>query len=87
MVCVSNEKDGIAMKITGTSSYIEVELDGKVVKIEGEMLVGGFVAYKDTMKYWEPPHDHELIKEEVKKSIVAGVIDKTKNSHFVIEFE
>lgn len=46
---LSSEDDAITMKITGTSSYIEVELDGKIVKIEGEILVGGFVAYKDTI--------------------------------------
>lgn len=26
------------MKITGTRSYIQIEIDGKVVKVEGEML-------------------------------------------------
>jgi hypothetical protein len=30
------------MKITGTSSYVEVQIDDRVVKIQGEMLVGGF---------------------------------------------
>ena len=43
------------MKITGTMSYIKVEIDEKVVKIDGEMIVGGFVAFKNTIKKWESP--------------------------------
>lgn len=75
------------MKITGTRSYINVELDGKTVKIEGEMLIGGFVAYKDTIKKWEPPYEHIPITVEEKEDIIKRVIDYTKDSHFVVEFE
>lgn len=75
------------MKITGTRSYINVELDGKTVKIEGEMLIGGFVAYKDTIKNWEPPYEHIPITDEEKEDIIKRVIDYTKDSHFVVEFE
>ena len=46
------------MKITGTSSYIKVEIDNKMVKIKGEMIVGGFLAYSDSIKNWESPHDN-----------------------------
>jgi hypothetical protein len=38
------------MKITGTSSYIKVEIDGKVAKIQGKMIVNGFVALKDMIE-------------------------------------
>ncbi|WP_139815884.1 Imm74 family immunity protein [Serratia proteamaculans] len=43
------------MKITGTRSYIkiEIEIDGRTIKIPGEMIVGGFVAYKEGIKKWE----------------------------------
>lgn len=75
------------MKITGTRSYINVELDGKTVKIEGEMLIGGFVAYKDTIKNWETPYEQIPITDEEKEDIIKRVIDYTKNSHFVVEFE
>jgi hypothetical protein len=37
------------MKIKGTSSYIKVEIDNKIVKIQGEMFVGGFLAYSDSI--------------------------------------
>lgn len=75
------------MKITGTRSYIKVEIGGKVVKIEGEMIIGGFVACKNTIKNWEPPYNNEIISDEMKQEIIDKVIDKTKNSHLVITFE
>ena len=47
------------MKITGSMNYVKIDLEnGYVVRAEGEMLVGKkFVAYRDTMKFWEPPHE------------------------------
>ncbi len=75
------------MKITGTRSYIEVEFEGKVVKIEGELLIGGFVAYKNTMKNWEAPHECEVIDDVLKQKIMDMVVEETKNSHLVITFE
>ena len=75
------------MKITGTMSYIKVEIDEKVVKIEGEMIVGGFVAFKNTIRNWEPPYENEVIDDKIKKEIVDKVINETKNSHLVITFE
>jgi hypothetical protein len=75
------------MKIKGTSSYITVEIDNKTVKIQGEMLVNGFVAYADTIKYWEPPYQYIEIDETTKAKIIKDVIDETQNSNFVIQFE
>lgn len=75
------------MKITGTMSYIKVEIDGKVVKIEGEKIIGGFVAFKNTIKNWEPPYDNEVIDDKLKQEIMDRVINETKNSHLVITFE
>ncbi len=74
------------MKITGKRSYIKVELDGKVVKIDGEMVVGGFVASKNSITYWEVPENNE-IDEETKKNIIEKVVQETKDSHLVITFE
>ena len=42
-------------KITGTNTYIDVELDDRTVRILGEMIVGGFVCYKSSMKNWLVP--------------------------------
>ena len=75
------------MKITGTMSYIKIELEGKVVKIEGEMIVGGFIAFKNTIRNWEQPYDNEVIDDKMKQKIINKVINETKNSHLVITFE
>lgn len=75
------------MKITGTISYIKVEVQGKTVKIEGEKVIGGFIAFKNTIKNWEPPYENEVIDEKLKQEIIEKVSDKTKNSHLVITFE
>ncbi|BCN32373.1 Imm74 family immunity protein [Anaeromicropila herbilytica] len=74
------------IKITGTRSYIDVEVDGKEVRIQGEMIVGGFVAYKKSMVKWNSPKD-ELIDDETKQYIIKKVVEKTKDSHMVIVFE
>jgi hypothetical protein len=75
------------MKITGSSSFIKVEIDGKVMKINGEMIVGGFVAFKDSMKSWEPPNENETIDDITKNNIIQKVVEKTKGSHMAITFE
>ena len=39
------------MKITGTRSYMRVQMDdGRIVKIDGELVVGGFVAESESIK-------------------------------------
>ena len=75
------------MKITGTMSYIKVEIEGKTVKIEGEKVIDGFIAFKNTIKNWEPPYENEIIDEKLKQEIIQKVSDKTENSHLVITFE
>lgn len=75
------------MKITGTMSYIKVEINGRIVKIEGEKIIGGFIAFKNTIKNWEPPYENEVIDEKLKQEIIIKVTDETKNSHLVITFE
>jgi hypothetical protein len=74
------------MKITGTRSYIEVEEEGKLVKISGEMTVGGFVAFKDSIKQWQVP-ENEPIDEMMKNELIDKIIQKTKDSHMIITFE
>ncbi|OCA85822.1 hypothetical protein A8F94_13195 [Bacillus sp. FJAT-27225] len=74
------------MKITGTSSYILIEVDNKVIKVQGEMLVNGFAAYADTIKNWEPPHENEVLDSETKQNIIVEAVEYTKNSQFKIEF-
>jgi len=75
------------MKITGTSNYIRVEIDGKTVKILGEMMVGGFLAYSNTIKYWEPPYENVEIDVQTKEKLIQSVINWSLNSAFRIKFE
>lgn len=75
------------MKITGTMSYIKVEINGKTVKIEGEKVIDGFIAFKNTIRNWEPPYENEVIDENLKEEIMKRVTNETKNSHLVITFE
>ena len=75
------------MKITGTSSYIKIEINGKAVKIQGEMIVNGFVAYKNTIENWEQPYDNIKIDDITKQNIINAVINEYKNSNFKILFE
>ncbi len=74
------------MKITGTSSYIEIEWGDRVVFVEGEMVVGGFVAYKSSMR-WKEPFENEELGATQKDKIIQAVIDKTKASYMIITFE
>lgn len=75
------------VKITGTMSYIKIHIDGKVVKIEGEKVIGGFVAFKNTIKNWKQPYDNEVIDDKLKQEIKYRVINETKNSQLVITLE
>ena len=68
-------------------SYIKVEINGKTVKIEGEKIIGGFIAFKNTIRNWEPPYENEVIDENLKQEIMKKVTDETKNSHLEITFE
>ena len=36
-------------KITGTNTYIDVEIDGRTARIAGEMIIGGFVCFNDIL--------------------------------------
>lgn len=76
------------MKITGTSSYIKIDdFKGKSMIIEGEMILNGFVAYKDSMTHWEEPNNHLQVTDEIREEIIKAVIEETKNKEFKIEFE
>ena len=74
------------VKIKGTRNYIDVYINKKVVRIYGEMIVGGFIAFIDSIKSWSIPKD-VIITEKEKEEIISRVIAKSKNSHMVIKFE
>lgn len=74
------------VKITGTKTYIDVEIDGRVVRIKGEMGVGEFYCLKSSIEKWLVPEGEE-ISEADKEMIIQRVTEKTSDSHMVIIFE
>jgi len=74
------------MKITGTNSYIVLNLDGREIKVEGERIYGGFIAEKKTMKRFEPPFEKDLVTEKIKEEFIREAIKKTIGSQMVIQF-
>ena len=73
-------------KITGTNTYIDVELDGRTARIAGEMIVGGFVCYKSSMKNWLVP-ENEPLTEGDKNEIIQKVTEKPVFSLIVFTFQ
>lgn len=74
------------MKITGTNSYIILDIDGWKIRVQGERVVGEFIAEKKTMQRFEPPYENFPLTEDVKEMYVNAAINKTTNSHMVIQF-
>ena len=70
-------------------NYVKFDLEnGYVVKAEGEMLVcRKFLVYRDTMKCWEPPHEHEKLLEEQIESIIQEVQRNMNENTVQIVFE
>lgn len=75
------------MKITGTSSYIKIEIESKILIIKGERLINGFLAYSDTLLKYEPPFDKEIIGIDEKLELINMIITEGKKNNFIIEFE
>lgn len=74
------------MEVIATTSNLRVEIAGRAANIQGEMLIDGFLAYTDTMKYWEPPYESIQIEERIKTELIRCLIKETKNSNFKIRF-
>ncbi len=57
-------------------------------KSEGEMLVGRkFVAYKNTMKSWEKPHEGEAVTQKQIDAIIQDVMNSMSDKTVQIVFE
>ena len=77
------------MKITGTRSCMRVHMDDRrIVKIDGELVVGGFVAESKSIKEWEHPAGVP-IDEKAKHYIIQKVLEKSAKdtSYLKITFE
>jgi len=75
------------MKITGTRSYMIVEIRNRKVKIQGELTSApAFYASAGTIENWEPPFEKIKITEEEKNEIIQEVLAHN-NPEFKIYFE
>ncbi len=75
------------MKITGTRSYMVVEIKDRKVKVQGELTsTPAFYASASTIENWEPPFEKIKITEEEKKEIIQEVLAHN-NPEFKIYFE
>lgn len=65
--------------IRGGMFYVTITYDnGYVIKVSGELFPGAtFIAYKSSIKKWEPPHDTEGLTPEM----VAKLIDDVEKSN------
>ena len=54
------------VKITGTNTYIDVEIDGRVARIMGELGVGKFNCLASSMQEWLVPAGQKISEEDKK---------------------
>ena len=79
------KKKNNEIKITGTFSYIDVELDDKVIRIPGEMGSGYFLCYDECITEWLKPEGRAVTPEE-KENLIERINEKQKNSKMKILF-
>jgi hypothetical protein len=75
------------MKMTGTSAYVKIEYEGRIVKASGELIVGGFVALKNSMTAWEEPDQSEELNSETREKIIDAVLKYCIDKDFKVQFE
>jgi len=69
------------MIITGTRSYIIVEIDGKVMKIDGELTTTPiFYADINSIDHWEEPYNKVKLTKMQKTNLIERI---TKESNKV----
>ena len=79
------KKKNNEIKITGTFSYIDVEIDNKQIRIPGEMGSGYFLCYEECITEWLMPEGQSITPEE-KENLIERIIQKQKNSKMKIIF-
>lgn len=58
--------------IRGGMHYVTITYDnGYAIKVSGELFPGAtFIAYKKSIKKWEPPHDNEPLTTSMKEKLI-----------------
>ncbi len=76
-----------------TRGQIFVEFGGRHVTIEGEALLPGppgshsYVVYSNSIKYWDPPFEGELIDDETREHILRLVREEMLKRNMAIRIE
>ena len=73
------------IKITGTNTYIDVEIGGCTARITGELGKKCFICNESSINKWLGTS--EIITEEEKQDLIQKIIQKTKGLHFEIVFD
>ena len=66
--------------ISGRRDYMDVKFDdGKVVRIDGELIYHGFVGFKDNIDQWLIP-EGKPISESERQEIIDAVLEEIESS-------
>ena len=67
--------DATISDIRGSMFYVTISYDnGYAIKVSGELFPGAnFIAYKSSIKAWEPPYEQELLTSEMKAKLIADI--------------
>lgn len=75
-----------------TRGHIRLKLGDKTVTIQGEMYLPGygspnFVAYSNSIQWWDPPFESEAIDERIKGEILTALKHEMAMKGLTIEVE
>ena len=75
--------------IRGGMFYVTITYDnGYAIKVSGELFPGAtFIAYKSSIKKWEPPYEQETLTPEMVTKLVADVEKGNSPGKVNIKFE
>ncbi|MES2997498.1 MAG: Imm74 family immunity protein [Verrucomicrobiota bacterium] len=78
--------DGFSVEVLGRTGLTYREGNHEMF-IDSEVLAGpaGIVVYRDTISRWQPPHDGELINDEICMRILENIKDAFRFQGFEIE--
>ncbi len=74
------------IKITGTYSYIDIQICGRTARIPGSMGIRCFNCSKGALENWLIPENEPITPEE-KSLIIQKIKEKTNKSYMVINFD
>lgn len=66
----------VKIKITGDRSYVVLDIDGWKIKVEGELVIEGFIAKKESIQKFEPPYNNVDLTDAIKIRYIDEAIIK-----------